>query len=206
MNADVKSTGKTLREAPAEKTEKPDVAIADFATLLHRGIERLVGLQKATLDVVSHQTTDVSSTLKNSLEPLTPPAGTMLLDVTEQAVDGWVDAQKHILDLIVEQSAQAVEAAKESGISASNSMALLGELMQQSTERAVAAQKTILDFAAKQNKAASELIQKQTGLAGTPAAALADAFERGVTMLIDTQKEFLETAAKLAKTATSVKG
>jgi hypothetical protein len=55
MNADVKSTGKTLREAPAEKTEKPDVAIADFATLLHRGIERLVGLQKAMTHIGGRQ-------------------------------------------------------------------------------------------------------------------------------------------------------
>jgi hypothetical protein len=195
MSAYAKPAG--VPEAPAEKNEKPDNEIAKFATLLHRGIERFAGLQKATLDVVGHQTADVSSTLRSSLKPFLSSAGTMLFDLTEEGVDGWINAQKNILDLMVEQSAHAVEASNEPY----GSIAVLRELVGKSAERTIAAQKTILDFAAKQNKAASEIIQRQAGVAGTPMATVAGSVERGVAMLIDTQKEFLDTAAKLAKTA-----
>ena len=206
MNAYAKSAGDAVLEIPVEKNEKSENAIANFATLLHRGIARFAGLQKATLDVVSHQTTDVSSTLRSSLKPFPAEVGTMWLDLTEQAVDGWINAQKHILDLMVEQSAQAIEATKELCDSTSKSIAGLTELVEKSTERTVAAQKTILDFAAKHNKAASEIIQRQAGVAGTPMATVAGSVERGVAMLIDTQKEFLDTAAKLAKTAVGARG
>jgi hypothetical protein len=204
MNAYAKSAGDPVPEAPAEKNEKPDNEVATFATLLHRGIERLAGLQKAALDAVGHQTTDVSSTLRSSLRPFPAEVGTVLLDLTEGAVDGWINAQKDVLDLIVEQSAHAVEASKEPyGL---RSIAVLSELVGKSAERTVAAQKTILDFAAKQNKVASETIQRQAGVAGTPMATVAGSVERGVAMLIDTQKEFLDTAARLAKTAVGAKG
>jgi hypothetical protein len=200
MTANAKTAGDSIAEVPVEKQDKPDNAIANFATLLHRGVERFAGLQKTTLDVVNHQSADVSSTLRNALKPFPVPAGAVLLDLTEQAVDGWIKAQKHILDLIVEQSAQVVEAGKAPG-SVSKSVAVLGELVEKSAQRTAAAQKTILEFAAKQNKAASEAIQKQAGVAGTPVATVASSVERGVATLIDTQKAFVDTAAKLAKTA-----
>lgn len=199
MNADAKSAGDTVPDAPAEVNEKPENAIANFATLLQRGIERFVSLQKAALDAVGDQTADVSSTLRSSLKPFPAPAGTMLLDLTEQAVEGWINAQKNVLDLMVEQSAQAIEASKGPYGSPSESVAVLSHLVQNSAERTATAQKTILEFAAKQNKAASEMIQKQAGVAGTPVAAVAGSVERGVAALIDTQKELVDTAAKMPR-------
>jgi hypothetical protein len=206
MNADAKSAGDTVPDAPVEVNEKPENAIANFATLLQRGIERFVSLQKAALDAVGDQTADVSSTLRSFLKPFPAPAGTMLLDLTEQAVEGWINAQKNVLDLMVEQSAQAIEASKGPYGSPSESVAVLSHLVQNSAERTATAQKTILEFAAKQNKAASEMIQKQARVAGTPVAAVAGSVERGVAALIDTQKELVDTAAKMAETATGAKG
>jgi hypothetical protein len=204
MSAYAKPTGGPVSETPAEKNEKPDNESTNFATLLHRGIERFAGLQKAALDAVGLQTTDVSATLRTSLKPFPALAGTMVLDLTEQTVDGWIDAQKDILDLLVEQSAHALEATQEPY--GSQSIAVLSQLVGKSAERTVAAQKTMLDFAAKQHKAASEMIQRQAGVAGTPMATVAGSVERGVATLIDIQKEFLDTAAKWTKTAVGANG
>jgi hypothetical protein len=53
-----------------------------------------------------------------------------LLNVAEQAVQGWVNAQKSILDLMTQQSEQAVQATKEASGSPSKWLAALNELIQ----------------------------------------------------------------------------
>ena len=71
------------------------------------------------------------NTLLRDMLKSTPDApSTLLLNVAEQAVQGWVNAQQNILDLMTEQSEQAVAATKEASGSPTKSLAALNELIQ----------------------------------------------------------------------------
>jgi len=111
-------------------------------------------------------------------------------------VQGWVNAQKSILDLMTQQSEQAVQATKEASGSPSKWLAALNELIQQTAERAIEAQKAMVEFAVNQNKAVSEAI-KRAGTPGTPIATTTETMQRAVDALLENQREFL--AAKLPK-------
>ena len=125
----------------ADTAETPETTMTAFATLLKRNVERMVELQKATLDTVSHQNADVLETMRHTLKPFpaTPPE---LFSLAQQGVEGWIGAQKSILDWIGQQTAQVVHATEQNG-SAPLSAAKLSEFVQQAAEQSVATQKTI---------------------------------------------------------------
>ena len=120
-----------------------------------------------SLEIVSQQTAGMNTTLRDTLK--IHSGARLLLNVAEQAVQGWVNAQKSILDLMTQQSEQAVQATKEASGSPSKWLAALNELIQQTAERAIEAQKAMVEFAVNQNKAVSEAI-KRVGTPGTPIA------------------------------------
>jgi hypothetical protein len=188
-----------VANAAPEVADAVDPTVASFATLMHRGIERQANLQKATLDVVGQQTADINATMRKSIKVPAELSGSSFLDFTGQAVEGWIVAHKNVLDLMVEQSAHAAEAANAGGINVTKSVASLSEFVQKAAERAVEAQKAMLDVAANQNKAVSEVIQKQANVAGRPVAKAIQSIETGMSTLIDTNREFLDTASKLTK-------
>jgi hypothetical protein len=184
---------------PTEIKEVAENTMATFATLMHRSIERLAGLHKATLDALEGQTVDLNKTARDSFKVAPPPAQNVL-ELAETGVHSWINTQKAIVDLIVQQSAHVADVAKDHRMY-SKPVEIFTELVQQSAERTVEAQKTVLDYAATQNKAASEAIRKQAGAAGRPFAVATDSMEKGLASLIDAQKEVLDAAAKLPKTA-----
>ncbi len=183
----------------ADTAETPETTMTAFTTLLKRNVERMVDLQKATLDTVSHQNADVLETMRHTMKsfPAAPPE---LFSLAQQGVEGWIGAQKSILDWFGQQTAQAINVAEPNG-AAPLSAAKLSEFVQQAAEQSVATQKTILDFAAKQNKAVTEAIHRQAAVQGTPLAGVTESIHRGVTTLIDGQKTFLDTAMKMTKAA-----
>jgi hypothetical protein len=60
----------------------------------------------------------VADQASKSFESVLAAPAKALLDLGNQAVEGCISAQKDILDLMVQQSAQAVEATKEASGSA----------------------------------------------------------------------------------------
>jgi hypothetical protein len=142
------------------------------------------------------------NTLLRDMLKSTPDApSTLLLNVAEQAVQGWVNAQQNILDLMTEQSEQAVAATKEASGSPTKSLAALNELIQRTAGRAIAAEKDMVEFATNQNKAVSEAIKQKVGAAGTPVVVTAtEMMQHAVDALLANQREFLDVAAKLSKT------
>ena len=203
MNAKTKSAGATARQTPKDKAELPESTITELATLLHRNVERLVGLQKATLDALSSQTTDIAETARKSSLMKSSPFGTASIDLTKETMGTWVEAQKNALETVVQQSDRAVKATRED--SGSASLNALGELFQQAAERTIEAQKTMLNLAAKQTNVLSEAVRRETGAAGMPETGVADLMQRGVAALVDIQKDFLDRAGKIGKTAANVK-
>src|SRR5450755_3938106 len=142
------------------------------------------------------------NTLLRDMLKSTPDApSTLLLNVAEQAVQGWVNAQQNILDLMTEQSEQAVAATKEASGSPTKSLAALNELIQRTAGRAIAAEKDMVEFATNQNKAVSEAIKQKVGAAGTAVVVTAtEMMQHAVDALLANQREFLDVAAKLSKT------
>jgi hypothetical protein len=189
--------------ASPEVADVVDSTAASFATLMHRGIERLANLQTKVLDLVGWQTADINVTMRQLRQSINSPdfSGGSFLDFTGQAVEGWIAAQKNVLDRMVEQSADAVEASTRCGHNATNSLASLREFAQKAVAHAVETQMAMLDFAVKQNEAVSEVIQKQANGAGTLVAEAAQSLESGMATLIDANREFLDTASQLTNSA-----
>jgi hypothetical protein len=206
MNAKTNSMKDGSPEPPTNKTEMPETPAAAFTMLLHRNVERLAGLQKATLDTLNHQTADIAETMRTSCKPGLDAPAAVLLDLSKHGMEAWTNAQKDLLDLIVQQSAHVADATNERSGYASQSAAKLNDLFQQTVERASAAQKTVLDFAAAQNRAFVQAFQRHgVGVMGSPLADMAESIERGVATSINMQKEFLDSATKMARSAATGK-
>ncbi len=132
-------------------------------------------------------------------EPLPLMADTpalFLFDLLGQTFERFVDTQKGIIDLAVEQSHAVAGLAKERGASATKMAEGVTALFQQTVEHSVAAQKKVLDYYAEQHKTAYETAKKQFRISGSPAA---EAFQSGMDTLIETQKTMLDIASKPLK-------
>ncbi len=176
----------------ADKVETPDVTAV--AKLMHKNVERLADLQKATLDAFNRQSTEVTETMRKSFKtsPGTPSAA--WLDFAEKGMNAWINAQKSVVDLIVDQSAQTVKFSGEG----TQSLTKFGEMWQQGIERTTAVQKTMLDFASQQYEAVSKAF---AGPTTGPAAEITQAMQKNVTNFVDQQKEFLDKANQFTKEA-----
>jgi len=194
MNANPKST----KDVPAD-AHAAEIFPSAFATMVHKGVERLADLQKTTLDLLNQQTIDFDNFYRQAFRGMPMLPGMMFMDLAEQAMGRMVEAEKNIIDIAVKQSAQAVELAKHRTDMASKTADAMKDLFAQSTERAVAVHRIVLDLAAEQNKMVAETVKRQAGVAGTPVARAAETIERGVDTMIETQKEILEAAAKPLK-------
>jgi uridine kinase len=74
-------------------------------------------------------------------------------DLAGQAFEGYIEAQKSMIDHMVKQTASLVESAKNSGDSAQKVAADFTKTVQQSIERAVEVQKKALDLFTQEAKA-----------------------------------------------------
>jgi hypothetical protein len=122
----------------------------EFTSLFIKGVERAAELQKKSLDDAARQNADAIAVSKKA--PQAERAGHDALDLAGQAFEGYIEAQKSVIDHIVEQTAALVESAKDSGNSAQKVAADFTKKIQQSIERVVEVQKKALDFAAQEAK------------------------------------------------------
>jgi hypothetical protein len=193
-----------VSQPAGEKAETPETPLNNFPALLARGVERLADLQKQTLEVLSSQNKDISSTLRETLRATPAAPGTTVLELTGEAVNDWVSALKNILDLTVQQSAQALDYVRQGTGVASKSAALLTDLAWQSARRAIAAQQITLEFAALQTKAITEAVKRQAGIEEElPFEAVTYSMQRRLDALIENQKEFLAATKALTNETSS---
>ena len=125
MKDNPKSTKEKLPDPAAEEG-----TLTAFATQLQQSVGRLATLQKSALEIVSQQTAGMNTMLRDTLKSTPDAPSALLLNVAEQAVQGWVDAQRNILDLMTQQSEQAVQAAREASGSSTKSLTALNEALQ----------------------------------------------------------------------------
>jgi ACT domain-containing protein len=196
MNATSKSTkGAT----PISAGDLIDTAA--LVSVYLKGMERVADLQKNSLEVAAEYNAEAIEAYKKALKAVPSVPGLFVFDLAEQAFDHYIETQKSVIDMVVEQSASLVESVKERGGSAATIAADLAKMAQQTMERGIALQKNALEFAAQQTKTLTDATSKQLGLSGTPVAAISESFQKGVDALFETQKDLLEIATKPLKAA-----
>lgn len=184
---------KSTRE-PHEKAEVVDV----FIPLYEKNVERLADLEKKALETAAEQNTEWMEACKKTFRLTPEMPGLFLFDLLGQTFERFVETQKDVIDLAVEQSHTVAGLAKERGASATKLVEGVTALFQQTVEHSVAAQKKTLDHYAEQHKSAYETVKKQFRFSGNPAA---EAFQSGMDTLIETQKAMLDIASKPLKRA-----
>ena len=171
--------------------------LIDFVALFKTGVERVAEIEKSALDFAAKQTTETVKTCKQVLPKATP--GVFILDLAEQSFKRFVDNNKKVVDLVVEQGAAILEATKRNSELAIKIAKDVTTEAKQAAERVNAAQKSILEFASEQNKAVGKTLKEQVADLGEPATAVADSMEKGVETLIKGQKELLDNQTELVE-------
>ncbi len=172
-------------------TEKPDIT-ETFLPMYTKSVERLAELQKKTLEITAQQNAEWLDTWKK-MARFTPQPGLFMFDLAGQMFDRFVETQKGMLDMAVEQSQTAAGVAKDRGAALGKAAKGVTGMFQQMMEQSIAAQKKALDFFAEQQKMAYETTKKQFQFAGNP---MAEAFQSGLDALIESQKAMLDVASK----------
>jgi ABC-type transporter Mla subunit MlaD len=127
---------------------------ADFASLFLKGVERAAELQKKSLDAAAEQNAEAIASYKKG--PHVVSALPNVFELAGKAFEGFIEAQKSVIDQVVQQTAALVETAKEGSNSAQKVAEVFTKNIEQSIERTIELQKKALDLAAQQAKSSSK--------------------------------------------------
>jgi hypothetical protein len=190
----------TAKAKTTEETLEAGYSPVVFATLAINGAGRVIEASKTWLNLAARQNADVLAAIKKALKG-TPLAELPILDLTGQAVEGFVAIQNELLDLSLEQINAVINAMLASGTDIEKAKYEFANVLQTSADRASVAQNSVIEYAAKQTKAGIDAVKAQPGIAGTEAEAMAERIQSGFDTVIATQKELIGKAAKQLKAA-----
>ena len=187
MSPAAKTTrGPVMEEGPF-KPEIRDEAAAMFL----RGVERIAEAEKQLLDTAAQQNKEMMDVVKKAAANIPGMPRLPLLDLVYGAMNRYVDVQKSVVDLMVEQNRIWTDAftdrtgtVRKSGESATHAM-------KQAMESSFAVQKKALEHTAAHTKAVMDAARNQFGVSGTQADVMTDTFRRGVDTIVEAQKELL---------------
>lgn len=178
------------------KVEKPEVA-ETFLPLYKKNVERVAELHKKALEIAADQTAEVMDAWKKVFHFVPNTPGLFMFDLFGQTFDRFVETEKGMIDLAIEQGEALFNIAKDRSLSAEKIVDSTTQVFQQTVDHSVALHKETLDHFAEQQKKAYESAKKQFKFM-TPGA---EAFETGIDALIETQKTLLDIASKPLKHA-----
>jgi len=171
-----------------------------FAALAISGAGRAIEASKTWLNLAANQNADILDAMKKALAG-TPWAELPILDLTEQAVEGYVAIQNELLDLTLEQITAVTNACQAAGTDVEKAKSEFANVLRTSADRATVAQNSVMNYAAKQAKAGMEAVKAQRGVVGTDAEVMTDAIQRGFDTVVAAQKELMEMANSQVKSA-----
>ena len=125
-------------------------APADFTNLFLKGVEQAAELQKKSLEAALQQNAEAIATYKKGAQAVTMPN---VFELAGKALESYIEAQKSVIDQIVQQTTALVESTKGSGVSAQKVAETFTKNIEQSIERTVEVQKKALELAVQQAKA-----------------------------------------------------
>ena len=125
-------------------------APADFTNLFLKGVEQAADLQKKSLEAALQQNAEaIASYKKNAQAATTLPS---VFDLAGKALESYIEAQKSVIDQIVQQTTALVDSTKGGGASAQKVAEMFTKNIEQSIERTVEVQKKALELAVQQAK------------------------------------------------------
>jgi hypothetical protein len=111
-------------------------------------------LQKKSLDAAVQQNAEAIASYKKG--PQAVPTLPNVFELAGKAFEGFIEAQKSVIDQVVQQTSALVETAKESGNSAQKVAEAFTKNIEQSIERTIDLQKKALDLVAQQAKSSNK--------------------------------------------------
>jgi len=165
---------------------------AAVTDLLRRSVETFIDMQQEFLKIAGKQTHTWVEAAKSGK----PFQGEQLVEVAQEAMDNFVKAQKHFMDVIAEETANATNGKHTNGAKKAKKTEL-SQLARHATEMFIEAQKKLVDVAGKQLNANVKTAGKTLELLRPfPFLPLAELTREGVKSYVDAQKELMEVIAK----------
>jgi hypothetical protein len=126
-------------------------APADFTNLFLKGVEQAAELQKKSLEAALQQNAEAIATYKKGAAAASNIPS--VFDLAGKALESYIEAQKSVIDQLVQQTTALVESTKGSSVSAQKVAETFTKNIEQSIERTVEVQKKALELAVQQAKA-----------------------------------------------------
>jgi hypothetical protein len=134
-------------------TEVKSTAPADFTNLFLKGVEQAAELQKKSLEAALQQNAEAIATYKKGAQSASTSTLPSVFDLAGKALESYIEAQKSVIDQLVQQTTALVESTKGSSVSAQKVAETFTKNIEQSIERTVEVQKKALELAVQQAKA-----------------------------------------------------
>jgi hypothetical protein len=160
--------------------------------LLRRSLETFIGMQQEILKTAGKQTHTWVEAAKNGK----PYQVDHLVELAQEAMESFVKAQKHFMDVIAEETAKATGGKHTNGAHKPKKTEL-SQLARKATEAFIEAQKKLVDVAGRQMNANVKTAGKTFEVFRPfPFLPLAELTREGVKSYVDAQKELMEVMAK----------
>jgi hypothetical protein len=129
-------------------------APADFTNLFLKGVEQAAELQKKSLEAALQQNAEAIATYKKGAAAASSNLSNIpnVFDLAGKALESYIEAQKSVIDQLVQQTTALVESTKGSSVSAQKVAETFTKNIEQSIERTVEVQKKALELAVQQAK------------------------------------------------------
>jgi hypothetical protein len=187
QNPDLPTNGS---RSPMVQTESPALSYLQFASILHKGLEKTAEIQKYTLDMYAQQ----SRSTVDATKQVFPMAPAPLFELAELAIREFLNVQVKILDLMLRQSAAYMETLRaHSGSEYDGGMA---KLMSDTADCYMAMNKKAVDFITQQNQTLADDVRRQVDGNAASNSNAAEAIQRGTEAIIQTQKRFWDVVLK----------
>ena len=160
--------------------------------LLQRSVETFVHMQQEFLKIADKQT----HTWVEAAKAGKPYQSKQLVETAREAMDNFVKAQKHFMDVIAEETAKATGGKHTNGVRKAKKTEL-SQLARHATESFIDAQRKLVDVAGRQMNANVKTAGKTLELLRPfPFLPLAELTREGVKSYVDAQKELMEVMVK----------
>ncbi|MGA8700369.1 MAG: hypothetical protein WB625_01855, partial [Candidatus Sulfotelmatobacter sp.] len=161
--------------------------------LLRRSLETFIGMQQELLKTAGKQTHTWVEGAKNGK----PYQVDQLVELAQEAMENFVKAQKHFMDVIAEETAKAISGKHANGAHKTHKKTELSQLARKATESFIDAQKKLVDVAGRQMNASVKIAGKTLELFRPfPFLPLAELTREGVKSYVDAQKELMGVMVK----------
>jgi hypothetical protein len=128
-------TNTTSRKAEAKIIEA-SFGPAGYTTLFNRGLERVVGMSKSSLNSAVEQNSEVLDSCKQALKA-SSRSGLFLVDLAGHALEGQLTLQRSLLDLTVGRNTAVAEEAHDQIHDFGNAKAGITDPIQQPEDRTI---------------------------------------------------------------------